>query len=206
MATFEISNKKIEVNHADSFEYKFAIFIVEFDYDNRLYVGHAIMRSVKTEVRRFINSVLDDSIKQNVLLKESMRNSKVLYLSIIEPQEYTLQCLFETKYNLIVKNSCYEPLGFNKICLTGNKYEEEKKYIRLALEKIGGAYKKVVLASNARPIKEYEYTKGKGYTEIAEWPSITAAAKHYSISASNIAACCSGRLHTSYGRLWRYSD
>ena len=164
------------------------------------------MRSVKAEVRRFINSVLDDSIKQNVLLKESMQNSKMLYLSIIEPQEYTLDCLFKTKYETILRNNCYEPLGFNKICLIGNRYEEEKKYVKLTLEKVGETYKRVVLASNARPIKEYKYIKSKGYIEIAEWPSITAAAKHYNISASNIAACCSGRLHTSYGRLWRYSD
>ena len=206
MITLEISNKNIEVDYADNLECKFAVFIIEFDYDNRLYVGHTIMRSVKTEIRKFINSVLDDSIKQNVHLKESMQNSKTLYISVIKPQEYTLDCLFKTKYSLIVTNSCYEPLGFNKICLIGNKYEEEKKYIRFALEKIGSTYKKVALASNARSVKEYEYAKNKGYIEIAEWPSITAAARHYGINASNIAACCSGRLHTSYGRLWRYSD
>ena len=161
---------------------------------------------MRKQFKRFINSVLDDSIKQNVLLKEAMQNSEALYVSIIEPQEYTLDCLFKTKYDMIITNCSYEPLGFNKLCMIGNKCEEEKKYIRRALEKAGNTYQKVALASNARPIKEYKYEKNKGYTEVAEWPSITAAARHYCISASNIAACCSGRLHTSYGRLWRYSD
>ena len=50
MVTLEISNKNIEVDYADNLECKFAVFIIEFDYDNRLYVGHTIMRSVKTEI------------------------------------------------------------------------------------------------------------------------------------------------------------
>ena len=167
----EICNKKSEVDSPDNLTSKFAIFIVEFEYDNRVYVGHTIMLSVKTELRKFINSVLDDSIKQNVLLKESMKYSNTLYVSIKEPSEYTLDALFKLKYKTILLNSCYEPYGFNKIYMAGNAYE-----------------------------------KGKGYTEVAEWPSITAAARHYSLNASNIAACCSGRLNTAYKRLWRYSD
>lgn len=202
----EICNKKIEADNPDNLTSKFAIFIVEFEYDNRVYVGHTIMLSVKAELRRFINSVLDDSIKQNVLLKESMKYSNTLYVSIKEPSEYTLDALFKLKYKTILLNSCYEPYGFNKIYMAGNKYEEEKKYIRLVRDQIGNKYEKAVLASNAKPIKEYAYEKGKGYTEVAEWPSITAAARHYSLNASNIAACCSGRLNTAYKRLWRYSD
>ena len=201
----EICNKKIEADNPDNLASKFVVFIVEFEYDNRVYVGHTIMLSVKTELRRFINSVLDDSIKQNVLLKESMKYSNTLYVSIKEPSEYTLDALFKLKYKTILLNSCYEPYGFNKIYMAGNKYEEEKKYIRLALNKIDVIHKQHT-SFNARPIKEYAYKKGKGYTEVAEWPSITAAARHYSLNASNIAACCSGRLNTAYKRLWRYSN
>ena len=42
----EICNKKIEVDSPDNLTSKFAIFIVEFEYDNRVYVGHTIMLSV----------------------------------------------------------------------------------------------------------------------------------------------------------------
>ena len=94
----EIRNKKIEVDSPDNLTSKFAIFIIEFEYDNRVYVGHTIMLSVKTELRKFINSVLDVSIKQNVLLKESMKYSNTLYVSIKEPNEYTLDALFKLKY------------------------------------------------------------------------------------------------------------
>ena len=136
----EICNKKIEADRPDNLISKFAIFIVEFEYDNRVYVGHTIMLSVKTELRRFISSVLDDSIKQNVLLKESMKYSNTLYVSIKEPSEYTLDALFKLKYKTILLNSCYEPYGFNKIYMAGNKYEEEKRYIRLVRGQIGDKY------------------------------------------------------------------
>lgn len=203
---FEICNKKLEIDQPELLKSKLAIFIIEFDYDNRLYVGHTITHTIQRTMRKFINDVLDDSIKQNILLKESMKYSNTLYVSIKEPDEYTLDALFKLKYKTILLNGCYEPYGFNKLCMVGNKYEEEKKYIRFAYSQIGDKYEKVVLASNARPIKEYAYERGKGYTEVAEWPSITAAARHYNLNASNIAACCSGRLNTAYKRLWRYSD
>lgn len=199
----ELSGKAIEVNNENLLTSKLAVFIVECDYDNRVYVGHAIMKTVKSEIRKFINSALDDSIKCNVLLKESMKNSKTLYVTIIEPLTCTLDELFKLKYDLILSCNSYEPFGFNAIRKIGNKFDEEKKYIDLILSKIGKAYKKVAVSSKARPIKEY---RNKGdYGEIAEWPSITEAARHYGLNASNIAACCAGRLQSAYGRVWRYA-
>lgn len=203
----EICNKKIEVSNPDLLTSKFAIYIVELEYDNRVYVGHTIMLSVKSDLRKFINSVLDGGIKHNVLLKESMKLSDTLYVSIKEPAEYTLDALFKLKYDTIIACGSYEPYGFNKICMIGNKYEEEKKYIRLVKAKIGNIYEKVPMASNAKTIAEYSYNIiAREYVKVAEWPSITAAARHYSLNASNIAACCTGRLNSAYGRIWRYID
>ena len=203
---FEICNKKLEISQPELLKSKLAIFIVEFDYDNRLYVGHTTTYTIQHMIRRFINDTLDESIRKSPELEKSMQNSNILYITIKEPQCYSLDSLFKLKYETILQNNCYEPYGFNKIYMAGNKYEEEKKYIRLVRDQIRDKYEKVVLASNARPIKEYAYEKGKGYAEVAEWPSITAAARHYSLNASNIAACCNGRLNTAYKRLWRYSD
>lgn len=202
---FEISEKIIETDCESMLTSKFAVFMIEFEYDNRVYVGHTIMKTVKSEVRSFVNSVLDESIKHSELLKQSISKSKTLYLTIREPEEYTLDSIFKLKYDLILSCSCYEPFGFNKICMTGNKYEEEKKYIRQILKEVGNLYEKTPLASNARSIKEYKRVN-KEYQLVAEWPSITAAAKHYELNASNIAACCTGRLNTAYGRIWAYSD
>lgn len=200
----EISGKTIEVNDENSLTSKFAVFIIECEYDNRVYVGHTIMRSAKTEIRKFINSALDNSIKCNALLKESMKNSQTLYVTIKEPSEYTLDALFKLKYGLILSCGSYEPYGFNKICKIGNKFDEEKKYINELLDEISPLYKRVVTSSNAKAVKEY--ANSGNYEEIAEWPSITAAAKHYGLNASNIAACCAGRLNSAYGRIWRYSN
>lgn len=206
-AMLEICNKKIEVSNPDLLTSKFAIYIVELEYDNRVYVGHTIMLSVKSDLKKFINSALDDSIKCNVLLKESMKLSNTLYVSIKEPTEYTLDALFKLKYDTIIACGSYEPYGLNKICMIGNKYEEEKKYIRLVKAEIGNIYERMPIASNAKTIAEYSYdTKLRQYIKIAEWPSITAAARHYSLNASNIAACCTGRLNSAYGRIWRYID
>lgn len=202
---FEICNKKLEISQPELLKSKLAIFIVEFDYDNRLYVGHTTTYTIQRTIRRFIDDTLDESIRKSPELEKSMQNSNILYITIKEPQCYSLDSLFKLKYETILQNNCYEPYGFNKINISGNKAYEEKKYIRLALNKIDVIYEQHT-SSNARPIKEYAYEKDKGYTEVAEWPSITAAAKHYSLNASNIAACCSGRLNTAYKRLWRYSD
>ena len=54
----EISGKTIEVNDENSLTSKFAVFIIECEYDNRIYVGHTIMLSAKAEIRKFINSAL----------------------------------------------------------------------------------------------------------------------------------------------------
>jgi hypothetical protein len=204
---FEISEKIIETDCESMLTSKFAVFMIEFEYDNRVYVGHTIMKTVKSEVRSFVNSVLDESIKHGELLKQSMSKSKTLYLTIKEPEEYTLDSIFKLKYDLILSCGSYEPFGFNKICMIGNKYEAEKKYIRQILKEVGSLYKKTPLASNARSIKEYSFdANSREYKLVAEWPSITAAARHYNLNASNIAACCTGRLNTAYSRLWRYSD
>lgn len=201
----EISEKIIETDCQSLLTSKFAVFMIEFEYDNRVYVGHTIMKTVKSEVRAFVNSVLNESVKYSELLKQSMNKSKALYLTIREPKERTLDSIFKLKYDLILSCGCYEPFGFNKIRLIGNRHEEEKKYIRQILKKVGSLYKKIPLAPNARPIKEYKLVNN-GRQLIAEWPSITAAAQYYNLNASNIAACCAGRLNTAYTRLWRYSD
>lgn len=203
----EISDKKIEINQPELLNSKLAVFIVEFDYDNRVYVGHTAIHTVRRTLRKFINDVLDESIRKNILLKESMQNSNILYVTIKEPASYSLDALFKLKYDLILSCGSYEPFGFNKLITKGNRFSEEKKYIKWLLEQVEPTYKQQPMSTNARPIKEYSFDKNsKEYKFVAEWPSITAAARYYSLSASNITACCTGRLNTAYSRLWRYSD
>ena len=204
---FEISNKKLEINQPELLNSKLAIFIVEFDYDNRVYVGHTAIHTVKRTLRKFINDVLDEGIKKNILLKESMQNSEVLYVTIKEPTSYSLDALFKLKYDLVLSCGSYEPFGFNKLMTKGNKFDEEKKYIKQLLEQVEPIYKQQPMSTNARSIKEYSFdANSREYKLVAEWPSITAAARYYNLNASNIAACCTGRLNTAYNRLWRYSD
>lgn len=203
----EINDKKIEINQPELLNSKLAVLIVEFDYDNRVYVGHTAIHTVRRTLRKFINDVLDESIRKNILLKESMQNSNILYVTIKEPASYSLDALFKLKYDLVLSCGSYEPFGFNKLITKGNRFSEEKKYIKQLLEQVEPIYKQQPMSTNARPIKEYSFDKNsKEYKFVAEWPSITAAARYYSLSASNIVACCTGRLNTAYSRLWRYSD
>ena len=99
---FEISNEKLEISQPELLNSKLAIFIVEFDYDNRVYVGHTAIHTVKRTLRKFINDVLDEGIRKNILLKESMQNSEVLYVTIKEPISYSLDALFKLKYDLVL--------------------------------------------------------------------------------------------------------
>ena len=52
---FEICNKKLEISQPELLKSKLAIFIVEFDYDNRLYVGHTTTYTIQRMIKRFIN-------------------------------------------------------------------------------------------------------------------------------------------------------
>lgn len=201
----EISSKNLEVDYPELLNSRFAVFIIEFDYDNRIYIGHSVLRQVQYEIHKFINGALDESRKSHKLLEESMRKSKILYVSIKPIMSYSLNDLLSLKYELIWSCGSYEPFGFNKTSLAGNKSKEEKEYIKKLLEKIQQTCAYMSRSPNAKRIKEYKLIN-KEYKVIAEWPSIKEAARHYKLNASNIASCCTGRLHTAYGRLWRYAD
>lgn len=205
-----INEKVLEVDKIELLDSTFAVFIIEFDYDNRMYVGHTFSQTVKTAIRKFINNTLDESIRSNPLLVQSMKNSNTLYIAIREPNNFNLDELFKLKYDCILNSCSYEPYGFNKLNIVGKRRKEEKKYMLNLLKKLPD-YKAIEnnntkIRAAGRAIIEYKYIKHNGYTKIAEWPSATEAAKHYGISPSNITACCSGRLHTAYGRIWRYAD
>lgn len=202
----EIHHKKLEIEQPEALDSRFAVFIIEFGYDNKVYIGHTIIRTVKQALKKFIANILDESVKRNEALRESMQKSDVLYITIKEPASYSLDELFKLKYDLVSSCGSYEPFGYNILATTGNRPKEEKKYIELLREQVGPIYKQSI-STNAQPIKEYHYNKiSKEYKLVAEWPSITAAAQHYNLRASNIASCCAGRIHTAYGRIWRYSN
>ena len=67
---FEICNKKLEISQPELLKSKLAIFIIEFDYDNRLYVGHTTTYTIQRMIRRFVNDTLNESIRKSPELEK----------------------------------------------------------------------------------------------------------------------------------------
>lgn len=211
METLKWRDKILDVTGPENLLSKFAIFMIEFDYDNRLYVGHVYGTTVQSAIKKFINDCLDESVRLNELLKVSAESSKTLYITIKDFSGSSRDELFKAKYEAILKNKCYEPFGFNSLYASGNRCDEDKKYLKETLEIIDAMneeHLRVKTSANTRPIVEYIRISKESNKFIAhrEWPSITEAALYYKVKTCNIAACCAGRLRTAYGRVWKYLD
>lgn len=53
-----------------------------------------------------------------------------------------------------------------------------------------------------KPILQYS----KEHVFIKEWDSATSASKELNIYASAITSCCSGKINSAYGCIWRYKE
>ena len=207
MEILRLCGKNLEVTEPKNLLSRLAIFIIEFEYDNRIYIGHACGITVQNAIKKFINSCLDESVSLNEILKVSAKNSNTFYITINDLSDCSKDELFKLKYEAIVKNKSYEPFGFNSLIPLGNRCEEDKKYLKETLGTLGNSYSRIKTSTSARSIIEYARTpESNKFIAYKEWSSISEAALFYRVKASNIAACCSGRLHTAYGRVWKYSD
>ena len=84
----------------------------------------------------------------------------------------------------------------NPITIQRLKNVQHNPLSPLCKEKISKALK----GSGCIPIAQYL----KNGDFIREWECAQYAAEYYGFSASNITACCRGRLKSAYGFLWKY--
>lgn len=190
-----INNYKVDM--PDNINAKYAIFTIEFEKDNRLYVGHVLNRTVISAVTSFILNAFDDySPTGNSSISQAIRESKYITVGLIDSNIFDLKRLFSLKYKTITANKAFIPYGYNQINLSCAKSQEEKKVI----EELLIANPDMHSFSLCKPVYRIDRKTGKS----TMFNSAKEAAEAIDGKPSNITACCRGSLHTAYGFEWCY--
>lgn len=190
-----INNYKVDM--PDNVNAKYAVFTIEFEKDNRLYVGHVLNRTVISAVTSLILNAFDDySPTSNSSISKAIRESKYITVELIASNVYNLAWLFSLKYKTIVANQTFIPYGYNQINLSCAKSAEEKK----AIEELLAANPEMRSFSLCKPIYRINRTTG----ESVMFNSAKEAAEAIGGHPGNITACCRGAIHTAYGFEWCY--
>lgn len=192
-----VNNYKVDM--PDNVNAKYAVFTIEFEKDNRLYVGHVLNRTVISAVTSLILSAFDDhSSTGNSSISQAIRESKYITVELIASNVYNLEWLFSLKYKTIMANRSFIPYGYNQINLSCAKSREEKKVI----EELLAADPNIRSFSLCKPI--YRMDKKTGKSTL--FNSAKEAAEAVGGKPSNITACCRGSLHSAYGFEWCYAN
>lgn len=178
---------------------KYAVFTIEFEKDNRLYVGHVLNRTIISAIASFIFNAFDSySPTSKSQISQAIRDSKYITVEIIGSNIYNQEKLFELKYKTIMDNRSYIPYGYNQINLSCSKSKEEKKII----EELLYANPNVRSFSLCKPIYRINPETG----EAIMFNSAKEAADAIGKKSSNITACCKGTIRKAYGFEWCYAN
>lgn len=190
-----IDNYKVDM--PDNVNAKYAVFTVEFEKDNRLYVGHVLNRTVISAVTALILNAFDDfSPTGNSSISQAVRESEYITVELVGSNIFDPERLFALKYKTIMTNKSYIPYGYNQINLSCAKSSEEKKTIENLLR----ANPNLKSYSLCKPIYRIDRKTG----ESVMFNSAKEAAEVINGKSSNITACCRGSIRTAYGFEWCY--
>lgn len=192
-----INNYKVDM--PDNVNAKYAVFTIEFEKDNRLYVGHVLNRTVISAVTALILNAFDDySPTNNSSISQAIRDSKYITVELIANNVFDQERLFDLKYKTIMTNMSFIPYGYNQINLSCAKSKEEKR----AIEELLFNNPDVRSFSLCKPIYRIDRKTG----ESTPFNSAKEAAEAIGGKPSNITACCRGSIHTAYGYEWCYAN
>lgn len=190
-----IDNYKVDM--PDNVNAKYAVFTVEFEKDNRLYVGHVLNRTVISAVTALILNAFDDfSPTGNSSISQAVRESEYITVELVGSNIFDLKRLFALKYKTIMANKSYIPYGYNQINLSCAKSSEEKKTIENLLQ----TNPSLKSYSLCKPIYRIDRKTG----EAVMFNSAKEAAEVINGKPNNITACCRGSIRTAYGFEWSY--
>lgn len=186
-----------KVDMPDNVNAKYAVFTIEFEKDNKLYVGHVLNRTVISAITALVLNAFDDySSTGNSSISKAIRESKYITVDLIDSNIFSYEWLFELKYKTILANRSYIPYGYNQINLSCAKSKEEKAVI----EKLLQASPDLRSFSLCKPVYKIDRKTG----ESIMFNSAKEAAEAIGGKPSNITACCRGSIHTAYGHEWCY--
>lgn len=193
----------------DSLSNKWAVFTIEFEFDNRLIVCHTFNQSVYEKIQAIFHQVLSSNTKR-VELRQALINSKYITVAVEERELQSESEVLAKKYGLVKANKTYLPHGYNTLILPGNALEQD--YINALRQELIYEMDKesnlLHIYNTSRkkgrlPKRVYGYDKESGLL-VKEYASVTEAAESTGIHASNISACCTGRIKTAGQYRWSY--
>lgn len=215
----------VDLQEGSNIESVSAYFILEFEYDNKFYVGwtgEANAVSVKNKIDRLIYNAFHNVswlCKNNPDLVKAIVESKYITVTTEEIPFNALSLpngllnAYSRMYELIDEYSAYAPYGHN-IINSLNKCVAEKAIIPgyAAKWEIPDTIRK----SGTDTIRSYPHRAVYQYTKIAEntykfykkWDSIREYVNSVStkINPSAIYMCCNGQRRIAYGSVWRFNN
>lgn len=197
-----------------------AFFILEFEYDNKVYIGWTGEKrtfTVKNKIEKLIYNVFHNAAwpnKNNPDLVKAITESKYITVSTEEiPMNLDLMGVYLRMYELIDEYMAYAPYGHN-IINSLNRCAAEKAVISGYAAKWG--IPDTIHKSGTNTIRSHPHRAVYQYTEIAEntykfykrWDSI----KEYvnstptKVNPSAIYMCCNGQRRIAYDSVWRFNN
>lgn len=211
----------IDLNKDADLESINAFFILEFEYDNKFYIGwtgETRVRSVKSRIESLIYNTFRNAnwpAKNNPELAKAIMESKYITVSTEEIKSNSdLISIYSRMYELIDEYKAYSPYGHN-IINSLNKCVAEKAIIP------GYAAKwdipDTIYRSHANNARSYPHRAVYQYKQISEnvykfykkWNSIReyiSSVAPMKINPSAIYMCCNGQRRIAYGDIWRFDN
>lgn len=196
-----------------------AFFILEFEYDNKVYIGWTGERrtfTVKNKIERLIYNVFHNaawSNKNNPDLAKAITESKYITVSTEEiPMNLDLTNVYLRMYELIDEYNAYAPYGHN-IINSLNKCAAEKAVIPGYAAKWGipdtiyRAGTNNVRSYPHRAVYQYKQMTDNIYKLYKKWDSIREYIESVApmkINPSAIYMCCNGQRRIAYDCIWRF--
>ena len=196
-----------------------AFFILEFEYDNKVYIGWTGERrtfTVKNKIEKLIYNVFHNAAwpnKNNPDLIKAITESKYITVSTEEiPMNLDLISIYLRMYELIDEYMAYAPYGHN-IINSLNKCAAEKAVISGYAAKWGipetiyRAGTNSVRSHPHRAVYQYKQMTDNLYKLYKKWDSIREYIESVApikINPSAIYMCCNGQRRIAYDCIWRF--
>lgn len=196
-----------------------AFFILEFEYDNKVYIGWTEERrtfTVKNKIERLIYNVFHNVSrlsKNNPDLVKAIIESKYITVTTEEiPMNLDLISIYLRMYELIDEYMAYAPYGHN-IINSLNKCAAEKAVISGYAAKWGMPETIYRAGTNSvrsyphRAVYQYKQMTDNLYKLYKKWDSIREYIESVApmkINPSAIYMCCNGQRRIAYDCIWRF--
>ena len=200
-----------------------AFFILEFEYDNKVYIGwtgETKDSTVKNKIEVLISNAFHNAIwlnKNNPGLIKAITESKYMTVSTREiPMNLDLIGIYLRMYELIDGYVAYAPYGHN-IINSLNKCAAEKAVISGYAAKWGipeaiyragtNSVRSYSYGYPRRAVYQYKQMTDNLYKLCKKWDSVREyieSAAPMKINPSAIYMCCNGQRRIAYDCVWRF--